>query len=257
MVKSVQKRDVFSLITNRIRNQILKRIAQTNKAGYSDLLDSVENHLHPLTSSGNFNYHLNFLLKNSLIVKDGLVYKLTDKGKEITRFVEDIDHQWKKIEKFVRGENLSIFNLVEQFEEETGLQMEKEITDFKGSEMVLDDRKIIGILSNITDNSLFTDYTEIDVEQLKMKKLIYNQESGVQKTELVLEHPEIEYYLSPKYFGIIQEFSEQNFGTLKVFALLNKPGPFLMKAENMNKKCLFILAPSYLKNQFPEEDSKK
>ena len=246
----MQKRDVFSLITNRIRNQILKRIAQTNKAGYSDLLDSVENHLHPLTSSGNFNYHLNFLLKNSLIVKDGLVYKLTDKGKEITRFVEDIDHQWKKIEKFVRGENLSIFNLAEQFEEETGIKMDEEITDFKGSEMVMDKRKIIGILANIDDNSFFNDFKEIDVEQFLIKKIVFNQESGLQKEAVVLKHPKMDYYLSPKYFGIIQEFSEMNFGIPKIFAILDKPAPFLVKAKSKNRKCFFILAPSYTKNQF-------
>lgn len=245
----MQKRDVFSLVTNKTRNLILRRIASVDKASYSDLLDCVEDHLQPLTSSGNFNYHLNFLLKNSLIVKDGLVYKLTDKGKEITRFVEDIDHQWKKIEKFVRGENLSIFNLAEQFEEETGIKMDKELTDFKGSEMVMDNRKVIGILGNINDNSFFADYEEIDIEKLSMKKLTFNQESGTQKSVIVLKHPKIDYYLSPKYFGIIQEFSEINFGVPKLYAILKKISPFLVRAEARSKKCFFIIAPSYLENQ--------
>ena len=216
-------------------------------------MDSVENHLHPLTSSGNFNYHLNYLLKNSLIVKDGLVYKLTDKGKEITRFVEDIDHQWKSIEKYIRGEKLSIFNLAEQFEEETGIKMEKNITDFKGSEMIMDNKKIIGIFDNVDDNSFFANYTEIDIEKLLLKKVTFTQESGFQKTVLVFMHPKISCYISPKYFGIIQEFSELNFGIPKIYAVLNKPAPFLIKAENKNSKCFFILAPSYLESQYQEE----
>jgi DNA-binding PadR family transcriptional regulator len=253
----LQKRDVFSLITNKTRNIILRRIAKVEKAGYSDLLNSVEDHLHPLTSSGNFNYHLNFLLKNSLIVKDGLVYRLTDKGKEITRFVVEIDHQWNKIEKIVRGENLSIFNLAEQFEEETGIKMEKEVIDFKGSEMIMDSRKIIGILGNIDDNSFFAGYNEIDIEQFTMKKITIDQESGIQKTVFVLMHPKIDYYISPKYFGIIQEFSEKNFNVPRLFAILNKPAPFLVRAENVSRKSYFIIAPSYVENQYDKEPKRK
>ena len=248
----MHKRDIFSLITNPIRNLILKRLASSQKAAYSDLLDTVQNHLHPLTSSGNFNYHLNFLINNSLIVKDGLVYRLTDKGKEVTRFVETIDHQWVTIEKFVRGEHMSVFNLAEQFEEETGIQMDKEIINFKGSNMIMDTMKIIGILPDIEENELFSDYEELDVEQFGMKKLTFDQESGTPKTVVVLKHPDIDYYLSPKYFAIIQEYSEKIFGMLKVYAKLEQPSPFLAKAENRKNKCYFVIAPSYA-----DKDNKK
>jgi len=76
-------------------------------------------HVRHLTSTGNFNYHLNFLLENSVITKDGIVYKLTKKGLEIARVLKDVDQNWNKLESTLRGERMSTFSCAEQFEEET------------------------------------------------------------------------------------------------------------------------------------------
>lgn len=69
-----------------------------------------------LTSTGTFNYHLDFLLQNSVIVKGGIVCKLVEKGLEIARFVKDVDQIWNKLELTLRGERMSIFSFAEQFE---------------------------------------------------------------------------------------------------------------------------------------------
>jgi DNA-binding transcriptional ArsR family regulator len=114
-VASLRKEDVFSIAVDPTRNRIIKRLEEAGKAAYSDLLDSVDTVRH-LTSTGNFNYHLEFLLKNSVITKDGPVYKLTDKGLEIARFIKDVDQSWSKLEPKLRGENMSIFSCAERFD---------------------------------------------------------------------------------------------------------------------------------------------
>lgn len=85
------------MIVDSTRNSVIRRLSEAGKAVYSDLLDSAECVRH-LTGTGTFNHHLNFLLENSVIVKDGIVYKLTKKGLEIARFVKDVDQIWNKLE---------------------------------------------------------------------------------------------------------------------------------------------------------------
>lgn len=252
----MKKSDVFSIATNHTRNIIIKRLVEAKKAAYSDLLDSV-GHLHTLHSTGNFNYHLNFLLQNSIVEKEGAVYKLTDKGKDVARFVAEIDQKWLKLEKIVRGENLSIINLAEHFENETGLIMEKEILEFQGSEMIMDEKKIIGILATFDENKLSKKHSKLPIDEFTIKKLKHEQESGVSKSYALLAHPKMEYYLSPKYFGIIQDYVENNFGELEVYAQLEVPAPFIIKAKNKSNKCFFVIAPSFIDKKLLEKIPKK
>jgi DNA-binding transcriptional ArsR family regulator len=97
MVTSLNKSDVLSIVVDPTRNKIIRRLDEAGKAAYSDLLDSAD-YVRYLTSTGNFNYHLSFLLKNSVIVKEGVVYKLTSRGREIARFVKDVDQMWSELE---------------------------------------------------------------------------------------------------------------------------------------------------------------
>lgn len=78
LVTSLRKDDVFSIAVDPTRNKIIMRLEEAGKAAYSDLLDYVDNVRH-LTRTGNFNYHLDFLLKNSVITKEDVVYRLADK----------------------------------------------------------------------------------------------------------------------------------------------------------------------------------
>jgi len=240
----LKKNNIFSLLTNPTRRIIIYRLLEAEKAGYSDLLDSVD-HIHSLQSTGNFNYHLNFLIQNEIICKNGSVYRLTDKGKEIARFVIEVDQKWISLEKYIRGENLSVFNLAELFEEETGIKMEKEITNFLNSEMVMDEKKIIGVLVAIDEQKFNSQYELLATEKMSMTNLALNQESGNSKTYAVLSHPDIDYYISPKYFGLIQDFLERNFGQPHIYAITDKPSPFIMKVENKKEKCFFVIAPSF------------
>ena len=67
----MRKSDVFSTVADSTRNKIIRRLDEAGKAAYSDLLDSAE-HVRHLTSTGNFNYHLNFLMENSVIIRKEL-----------------------------------------------------------------------------------------------------------------------------------------------------------------------------------------
>lgn len=109
------KKYVFSMIADPARNSIIRRLSEAGKAAYSNLLDSTKC-VRYLISTGTFNYHLNFLLQNSVIVKDGIVCKLVEKGLEIARFVKGVDQIWNKLESTLRGERMSIFSFAEQFE---------------------------------------------------------------------------------------------------------------------------------------------
>ncbi|NPE08213.1 MAG: hypothetical protein GNW80_08025 [Asgard group archaeon] len=239
----MKKTEVFSLITNETRNAIIIRLQLAEKAAYSDLLDTV-NHIHPLQSTGNLNYHLNFLIKSEVICKVGSIYKLTEKGKEITRFISEIDHIWEKIKKIIRGGNLSTYSFAEHFEDDTGHKMDREMIEFQGSEMIMDEGKIFGIITDFEEKHLSKEYVELNIEELKVKKLNHKQESGVSKTYVVLAHPKIDYYISPKYYGLIQDYIERNIGVPQLYAQFSKIAPFIIKAKNNDKKCYFVLAPS-------------
>lgn len=239
----MKKNEVFSIITNQTRNAIIKRLIDIKKAVYTDLLYTVD-HIQPLQSTGNLNYHLNFLLENNVIIKEDSIYKLSDKGKEIARFVTDIDHKWKEITKVIRGDTLSVYNLAEQFEEDTGHKMSKDLNEFMGSKMIMNETRIFGILADLDEIVLKEDYIELQIEELGITKLNYKKESGASKTFAVLKHPKIDYFISPRYFGLIQDFGERNFGTVKLFAQKENAAPFIIKVENKLKKSFFVLAPS-------------
>lgn len=236
---------MFSIIVDPTRNSIIKRLSEAGKAAYSDLLDSAE-HVRHLTSTGTFNYHLNFLLENSVIVKDGIVYKLTKKGLEIARFVKDVDQIWDKLESTLRGERMSILSFAEQFEQETGTRMQKATSKFHGFDLLTDERKVIGLLAQEDCNrGFFAQYEPIKIEdfQLCLKEC---EKKGKKIKELVFSHPNLSYQLSIQMLGVVYQFMENNFEEVHVFAVKEKPYPFLFRATEMGQDydgCAFFVAP--------------
>jgi hypothetical protein len=79
LVTLLKKHDVVSIVIHPTRNSIVGHLSEAGKTAWSYLLGSAEYVKHP-TSIGTFNYNLNFLLANSLVVKDAAVYKLTRKA---------------------------------------------------------------------------------------------------------------------------------------------------------------------------------
>ena len=240
----LRKKDIFSIIMNQTRSIIITRLEEAEKAAYSDLLDSTE-HICPLNSTGNFNYHLNFLLKNKVITKNGIVYKLTDKGKEIAKFLKDINEKWDKLEKILRGEKMSILNIAEQFEEETGLDMEREISDFQGIEVIMNKTKILGIMTLDQEYEIMENYEQLDITDFQFVQL--KSKKKQQQKISVLHHPEIDYYMSPKIFGIVQEYLESNYGEVFFYAKKTVLSPFIVSSTKIGKwenNCSFVIAPS-------------
>jgi DNA-binding transcriptional ArsR family regulator len=245
LVTSLRKPDVFSVIVDPTRNSIIRRLSEAGKAAYSDLLDSAEYVKH-LTSTGNFNYHLNFLLDISVIVKDGTVYKLTERGQEVARFIKDVDKIWSKLESTLRGERTSIFSFAEQFEEETGTKMQKVTTKFHGIELIVDERKVIGLFAQEDCNKeFFAQYEPITIKDFELC-LRECEKKRKKIKELVVSHPDLEYHLSIQMLGVVFQFLENNFGVVHVFAVKKKQHPFLFRAAEMRKDyngCAFIVAP--------------
>jgi DNA-binding HxlR family transcriptional regulator len=244
-VTSLKKSDVLSIVADTTRNKIVRRLDEAGKAAYSDLLDTAE-HVRHLTSTGNFNYHLNFLLENSIITKDRIVYKLTEKGREIANFLKDVDQLWNKLEPTLGGERMSIFSWVEQFEEETRIKMRKDTLKFHGIELVSDERKVIGLISQEDcRKEFFKEYEPLKVEDCKLCIKKSDKESK-KCSELVVSHPGLEYYISPQLLGTVHQFLETHFNEVHVFAVKKKPYPFLLRATEMGKDyngCAFIVAP--------------
>ena len=242
----MRKRDAFSIIVDPTRNSIIRRLSEAEKAAYSDLLDSAEYVKH-LTSTGTLNYHLNFLLENSLIIKDGIVYRLTKKGLEIARFVKDVDQIWNKLESTLRGESMSIFSFAEQFEEETGTKMQKASSKFHGIDFVTDETRVIGLIAQEDcSKEFFAQYDSLSIEDFKLC-LKECKKKGKSAKELVVSHPDLEYHLSTQLLGVVHQFLENNFGEVHVFAVKKKPHPFLFRAAGMGKHydgCAFIVAPA-------------
>ena len=240
MVIPLRKKEIFSIVTNHSKNQIIRRLYEAQKASYSDLLDTIG--LKPsLDSTGNFNYHLNFLIKNEIVSKSGSIYRLTDKGKEIALFIKEIDHKWKKLEKIMNGENMSIISLAEQFEEETGIRMLKELSDFKGLEIVFNEIRSLGIIITNDKPEPFSNHEEIDIENLQVVKM---EQKG--KTRFVLGYPKMNHYLSNRYFGTIQEFLTTNFDGVHVYTDKSEISPFLMSSIELGLEeqgIVFLIAP--------------
>lgn len=250
----MKKRDVFSILVDSTKNKILRRLDQAEKAAYSDLLDSVEGIRH-LTSTGTFNYHLNFLLENSLIVKDGLVYKLTKRGRDIVNFVKDIDQMWKKLEPKIRGERMSIFSCAEQFEEETGIKNKKKASKFHGIDLITDARKVIGLIDQEDcEKDFFRNYEPVQVEDLKLclkecgKETREKEPMG--KKELALSHPDLKYHLSPELLGAVHRYLQSNFGEAHIYALEGKTRSILVESQR-NRHTLRWLRNHSCSNRFP------
>ena len=241
----MRKSDVFSIVADSTRNKIIRRLDEAGKAAYSDLLDSAE-HVRHLTSTGNFNYHLNFLIENSVITKEGIVYKLTEKGREIAKFLKEVDLMWNKLEPALRGEKISISSWANRFQDETGVKMQKTGSKFHGTELVSDERKVIGLIAQEDCNTeFFKDYKPISVQDCRL--FIRRSEKESDKcSELVVGHPALNYYISPQLLGIVYEFLSNNFAEAHVFALKEKPYPFLLRATELGKDydgCAFLIAP--------------
>ena len=79
LVTLLKKHDVVFIIVDPTRNSIVGHLSEAGKAACSYLVGSAEYVKRP-TSIRTFNHHLNFLLANSLVMKDGAVYKLTRKA---------------------------------------------------------------------------------------------------------------------------------------------------------------------------------
>jgi len=241
-VTSLRKDDVFSIAVDETRNRIIKRLEEAQKAAYSDLLDSVDTVRH-LTSTGNFNYHLDFLLKNSVITKEGTVYRLTDKGHEIARFIKDVDQSWSKLEPKLRGENMSIFSCAEKFEKETGTKMLKTTESFHGMDMISDEKRVIGIIAQEDcRKEFFAQYKPLEVQDFKLR---VNKDSKDESNLLILAHPDLKYYVSPTMLSQVYQFLE-DLGETHIFAVKEKPHPILFRAASMEKDyngCAFMIAP--------------
>ena len=243
---SLRKKDVFSIVTNSTRHVIIKRLGEAGKAAYSDMLDSVD-FVHPLNSTGNFNYHLNFLIRTDIVTREGTVYRLTDDGKKILKFIEDINQMWQDLQKNLRGVSMSVFSQAEHFEEEMGVKMEKEVMDFKGLDMIMDEKRIIGILGLRDDTEYFTSYNSLELSDFRVLRKSYVTDKGDSKDVILLCHPEIKYEISPRWFGVVQEYLERNYGSVFVYALRDAPAPFLIRSEEIGKgtsSCSFVIAPS-------------
>lgn len=242
---SLRKSDVLSIVADPTRNEIVRRLDEAGKAAYSDLLDSAE-HVRHLTSTGIFNYHLNFLLENSMIAKDGIVYKLTEKGREVAGFLKDVDQLWNKLEPTLRGERMSILSWAEQFEKETGTKMQKATFEFHGIELISDKRRVIGLLAQEDcSREFFREYEQLKLGECHLR--IKKSEKETKKcTELLVGHPDIEYYISPQMLGVVHQFLSNNFKEAYAFVVKKKPHPFLFRAAEMGKDyngCAFIVAP--------------
>jgi len=236
---------VLSIVADPTRNKIVRRLNEAGKAAYSDLLDSAE-HVRRLTSTGNFNYHLNFLLDNSIIEKDGIVYKLSEKGREIARFLKDVDQMWNKLEPTLRGEKMSILSWAEQFQKETGIEMQKSTSKFHGVELMSDQRKVIGIIAQEDCNTeFFKDYQQLKVENCHLQTKRSEKETE-KCVELVVGHPDLSYYISPQLLGVVYNFLSTHFDEAHIFAVKKKPFPFLFRAAAKGKNydgCAFLVAP--------------
>jgi DNA-binding transcriptional ArsR family regulator len=241
-VASLRKDDVFSIAVDPTRSRIIKRLEEASKAAYSDLFDSVDKVRH-LTSTGNFNYHLDFLLKNSIITKDGVVYRLTDKGREIARFIKDVDQSWSELEPKLRGENTSIFSYAEKFEKETGTKMLKTSESFHGMDLISDEKRVMGIIAqNDCGKKFFASYQPLEIEDFRLCVKSCKDEGNM----FVLAHPELKYHVSSVMLSLICQFLEENFGEAHIFAVRKKPYPLLFRATMIEKDyngCAFIVAP--------------
>ena len=250
----MRKRDALSIVENPVRSNIIMRLDQAGKAAYSDLLDSA-GVIGILDSRGNFNYHLNFLLQNSIVVKDGVVYRLTDKGRAIAQFVKEVNLFWKKIEPKLRGGHVSIFSYAEEFERETGIKMQKKVAKRCARAHrigeIMDEKSVVCLFDEEKcEDKFFSNHEEIQIVDLKL--CVKETEWKNEKRHLyVFGHPDLTYLLSPYYLGSVLSYLQHSFGEAHIFANMKKPMPFLLRAKKLQERYegpALMIAPVILKD---------
>ena len=178
---SLRKREVLSIVENPVRSNIILRLDEAGKAAYSDLLDSA-GVMEALDSRGNFNYHLYFLLENSIVLKEGMVYRLTDKGRAVAHFAEEVNQILGKVEPELRDGYMDIVSYAEEFEKEMGIRINKKVAErkLKGRiEMVMDEKSVIGLLNEEKcGDGFFKDYEEIQIPDMKFDVEVRKDKNG-------------------------------------------------------------------------------
>lgn len=245
----MRKRDVISIIEIPVRSNIIMRLDEAGKAAYSDLLDSAALR-EVLDSRGNFNYHLNFLLENSILVKEGAVYRLTDKGRAIAKFIKEVNQIWDQLEPKLRGGYMSLVSYAQEFEKETGIKMHTMVAGkkLKGRiEIVMDERQVICLFNEEQcEDEHFSNYEAVQLADLKLCMEVCEDKNGEKHTYYVFNHPDLTYRLSPYYLGSVLLYFERNFSEAHLFADTKKPFPFILRAKRLKERYegpAFLIAP--------------
>ncbi|HDQ06777.1 MAG TPA: hypothetical protein ENN36_08695, partial [Candidatus Bathyarchaeota archaeon] len=100
---------VLKAASSSLRMQLLITLVDKGPQSYTDLMKILR--LNPSRDAGRFAYHLKYLLKADLIEPDvdNKEYRLTDLGKTIIDFTEDIQQQFLQRKKiFVRTSRLAM-----------------------------------------------------------------------------------------------------------------------------------------------------
>jgi anaerobic ribonucleoside-triphosphate reductase len=100
---------VLKAASSSLRMQLLITLVEKGPQSYTDLMKVLK--LNPSRDAGRFAYHLKYLLKADLIEPDvdNKEYRLTDLGKTIINFTEDIQQQFLQRKKiFVRTSRLAM-----------------------------------------------------------------------------------------------------------------------------------------------------
>jgi anaerobic ribonucleoside-triphosphate reductase len=100
---------VLKAASSSLRMQLLTTLVDKGPQSYTDLMKILR--LNPSRDAGRFAYHLKYLLKADLIEPDvdNKEYRLTDLGKTIINFTEDIQQQFLQRKKiFVRTSRLAM-----------------------------------------------------------------------------------------------------------------------------------------------------
>jgi len=250
-VVQLKLREAMSIAESDVRSDMITRLYEVGKAAYSDLLDSA-GATDVLGSRGNFNYHLNYLLDNSLVAKEGTVYKLTDKGRAMARFIGEVKASWKEIEPKLRGGYISMLAYAEDFKSECGIRMKETACQgrFGGKvEVVGDERDIFCLMDEKNcEDEFFSGYGEIPITELKL--YIKEAEWKHEKHNLyVLGHSDLTYYLSPHYLGSTLHYLQQGFGEAHLFGDKKKPMPIILRARKWGESYegpAFAIAPIVL-----------
>jgi len=100
---------ILKAASSSLRMQLLITLVENGPQSYTDLMKILK--LNPSRDAGRFAYHLKYLLKADLIEPDvdNKEYRLTDLGKTIINFTEDIQQQFLQRKKiFVRTSRLAM-----------------------------------------------------------------------------------------------------------------------------------------------------